>query len=148
MSFKLADVLTLTVLAVFTLLYGYSALQFDVPSDIHNPGPGYFPLLLAGGLLLLCLFSLVASFRRTKEPKLELPNGKLVVLTILVIAGFLVSWSYFGFFYLNLFIFQFILVAVYRRKHGVLELLKAAGLSAGVCLFVYLAFDLLLKIDL
>ncbi|MDD2867015.1 tripartite tricarboxylate transporter TctB family protein [Neomegalonema sp.] len=68
LKFDLTDLLAGLMFVAFGLIFGLTS-WFDLDlGTARRMGPGYFPLLLSGVLLLLGLIIILASTRRQGEP--------------------------------------------------------------------------------
>src|SRR5699024_5509387 len=76
-------------------------------------GPGYFPKILAVGLIIFCLLSLLQT-RKEQEKKISLPHVKTILVTIGITIVFFLSWKFLGLFYLNTFLYLLVLFIYYN----------------------------------
>jgi hypothetical protein len=80
-----------TLLVAIAIAFGAGALRYPLGSFVHA-GPGLFPLLLSGLLLMLGLVTLVQSRFVASEP-VDF-NVKNIVLIMLALGGFVVLSKY------------------------------------------------------
>jgi hypothetical protein len=145
---------------VFILLgAGYLAYNTSYSIDTwNNPGPGIFPLIVGGVLLLLAVGQLVQTLRRPgKEDNRKntgfrfqsiraslSKSGEIkpsILVGVFVIYLLLVQGV--GFFIPN-----FVFVVVSSRLLGAKDWARPAALALGICLFCYLLFEVWLKLSL
>lgn len=119
---------------VFGLFFAYQSWIMEIGTALRM-GPGYFPLLLAGILVLLGIVVLVQATRVQGEPMGPLAwRGMLLILPAPIFFGLTVrGLGFVPAVFLAAFIASF---ASVRMK-----LLPALVLSAGVALFSYLVFS-------
>src|SRR5947209_17588922 len=79
------------LLGVIALAFGLGALRYNMGSLVHA-GPGLFPLLLSGLLLVLAFITIVQS--RFLEPAPLDFNVKNIALIMLALGGFVVIAKY------------------------------------------------------
>jgi hypothetical protein len=79
------------LLAAIALAFGLGALRYNMGSLVHA-GPGLFPLLLSGLLLVLALITIVQSRFLEAEP-LDF-NLKNIALIMLALGGFVIISKY------------------------------------------------------
>jgi len=114
-------------------LFGYQSLQMELGTAFRM-GPGYFPLVLSGVLIVLGLVVLMQSFRAEGEPAgLIAWRGMLLILPAPILFGLTVRGS--GFLP-AIFCAAFVASFASSRMNAV----KAILLAAGVTAFSYAAF--------
>ena len=88
LKFDLTDLLAGLMFVAFGLIFGLTS-WFDLDlGTARRMGPGYFPLLLSGVLLLLGLIIILASTRRQGEPVGALAwRGMALILTAPLVFG-------------------------------------------------------------
>lgn len=145
---------------VFILLgVGYLAYNMSYSIDTwNNPGPGIFPLIVGGVLILLAVGQLMQTLRkpgkqddrksagfRFQSVGAFLPKSgeikPLILVGVLVIYLLLVQGV--GFFISN-----FVFVVVSSRLMGAKDWARPVALALGICLFCYLLFEVWLKLSL
>jgi len=143
---KIVDILILIFIIVLAIIYANSALDFkQSPNTI---GAGYFPLLLSVLLVIFCLVSIFKAVKSTNNIKINLSNIKLIGLTTIIVGLFIYSWSTIGLFYVNVAIFIFLLITIYKRTNKVIPLLKNFTMAVSITIPVYLIFGLILNLSL
>ncbi|WP_067726517.1 tripartite tricarboxylate transporter TctB family protein [Oceanobacillus damuensis] len=148
MNSKIANSITLIFIMIFGLVYWNSAGKLKGSHDDTTLSAAYFPKLLVIVLIILCLISLIQTIRGNSE-KINIENLKLIGLTTLFIIIFIASWGYFGYFYINTFLFVFILITMYRLPNKKAKLLiKNAVTSLFITVIIYGVFDLILNFRL
>lgn len=111
-------------------------------------GSGYFPRLLAIALIILSVINLVKTFVTKDNKKIELPNAGRIWWTIGLLALFFVTWNLFGYFFIQVFVYLFIMFTLYRlplgweKKHFAINLAVALVLT----LLIYLVFDVIMYV--
>ncbi len=145
--------------SALVLLFGLAFLACNTgyPMDTWgNPGPGVFPLIAGGALVLLAAWQLAGDVRLIlrKEPAErghdERPayEGRMTggwrspVLMMLLLVAYLLSVTWIGFFVSN---FLFIVAA--SRLVGSRDWGRPVILSLGVDVFCYLLFEVWLKLS-
>ncbi|WP_119391644.1 tripartite tricarboxylate transporter TctB family protein [Taklimakanibacter lacteus] len=119
---------------VLGLFFAYQSWMMDMGTALRM-GPGYFPLLLAGILLLLGIIVLIQATRVASEPIGPLAwRGMLLILPAPIFFGLTVR----GLGFLPA-IFITALIASFASMR--MKPITALILSAGVTLFSYLVFS-------
>jgi len=145
---------------VFILLgAGYLAYNTSYSTDTwNNPGPGVFPLIVGGVLILLAVGQLLQTLRKPGKQddrkgagfwfqslRASLSKGgeikPLILVGVFVI--YLLMIRGVGFFISN-----FVFVVVSSRLMGAKDWARPVALALGVCLFCYLLFEVWLKLSL
>ncbi|MCM3716500.1 tripartite tricarboxylate transporter TctB family protein [Alkalihalobacillus oceani] len=149
MSYRLATYLSLLFLVGLGGLFIYTSLQFNEGAGGQVIGPAFFPQLVSGLLIVMCIISAFTTWRKekTSEDTLTIPQLKYILFTIAALVIFVALWDLFGLFYLFAFLFLFSLFYVYNRTDSKKKrILKAVGLSIAIGLFIYLVFEKLLNV--
>lgn len=114
-------------------------------------GPTYFPNILAGTLVALCIVVLVKNFRDTSPKNLEkivTPNFWYILATMVFVIAFVASWQMFGAFYLNVFVFLTVLLTLYRLEFGIKNSLFVGIVTSVLTTgFLYALFGRILAIS-
>ena len=145
---------------VFILLgAGYLAYNTSYSIDTwNNPGPGVFPLIVGGVLILLTVGQWMQTLRRPGKQddrksagfkfqsvrSFLLKSGEtrpLILVGVFVIYLLMVEGV--GFFISN-----FVFVVVSSRLMGAKDWARPSALALGICLFCYLLFEVWLKLSL
>ena len=87
---SLKDLLAGLIFIGFGLSFGYATLGYQIGTALRM-GPGYFPLVLSGIMVLLGVIILVQSFASGPD---ETPVGRVPWLGLLLIIGALVFFGY------------------------------------------------------
>ncbi|MCM3761123.1 tripartite tricarboxylate transporter TctB family protein [Alkalihalobacillus oceani] len=149
MSYRLATYLSLLFLAGLGVLFMYTSLQFNDRASGQIIGPAFFPQLVSGLLIFMCIISAFTTWRKekTSDDTLNIPQLKYILFTIVALVIFVALWDAFGLFYLFALLFLSSLLYVYNRKDSTKKrILKAVGLSIVIGLFIYLVFEKLLNV--
>jgi putative tricarboxylic transport membrane protein len=133
------DVLAGLLFLLIAAIFGEGAIRLPMGTTIRM-GPGYFPVLLSGGLALLGLLALVGGLRGASEQTAVLPLawGRMLVISAAALA-FVFGLERLGF-PLSVFLTVFIASAASRSFH----LLPCLALAAGVAAAAWVIFALLL----
>ncbi|TQR17883.1 tripartite tricarboxylate transporter TctB family protein [Psychrobacillus soli] len=148
MNSKKATYIALTLIIILGLVYLKSAIDMGY-GDTSTPGAGFFPILLVCMLVVLCIVSLIQTMMRTDDKKIDLPNIRLISLTVIISFLFILSWVWFGYFYISLFAYLLILMTVYyfeemnKKRFG-----KNLVISLVLTVLIYGVFDYLLGLNL
>lgn len=115
-------------------------------------GPTYFPNVLAALVVILSLVTLVKNLRDKSEENCAViltPNAGYILATFALVVAFLLSWQFFGFFYLNAFVLLTVLMTLYRIEFGLKNSL-IVGLITSVSTtgFLYVLFGQVLALSL
>ncbi len=146
MSMKIGTYTSLVCLIILGIFYLQSANKMS-NVEFWAVDQGYLPKLLAILLIILCLMSFYTTWKK-EEKKVELPNLKYIFLTIGVTILYLLSWRYFGNFYLNTFLFIMSLLLVYRPISGQKIKVYIDGIVAiGVTAALFLLFGYVMNIN-
>ena len=141
------------------LLFGLGYLLYDLKYSLDtwaNPGPGIFPLMAGGVLVILSLYQSVQVFRRCRggEDK-GAPGGNLrsilqslksdqrkplLMIGLFVIYLLMVKW-------VGFFVSDFLFVVFCSKLIGAKGWGRPIALSAGVNLFCYFLFEVWLKLS-
>ncbi|SNS84148.1 tripartite tricarboxylate transporter TctB family protein [Tropicimonas sediminicola] len=107
-------------------------------------GPTYFPNILTGLLVLLCIVTLIRNVRDSSPEnttKVETHNSRYILATLGLAIAFIASWQNLGYFYLNVFVLLTILLTIYRIEFGIgNSLLVGAVTSAFTTAFLFALF--------
>jgi putative tricarboxylic transport membrane protein len=140
------------------LLFGLGYLLFDLKYSLDtwaNPGPGIFPLMAGGVLVILSVYQSVQVFRRRRRGEgegtcvgnrsiLELLKAAerkpLLMIGLFVIYLLMVQW-------VGFFISDFLFVVFCSKLIGAKGWGRAVAFSAGVNLFCYFLFEVWLKLS-
>ena len=112
--------------------------------NLHAPGPGFFPALIAGVLVLLSLVLMVRGGNREGEETPVTASSVLrMLLVFLALVGYFVLLEYLGFVIISFLLMSFLFLWVGRQKWYV------ALASAVICIgLAYVLFEVLLKSNL
>lgn len=146
MKTKSADTLILLIIIGAAIFYANSAFNFN--QSPGTMGAGYFPLLLSALLIILCLISIFKIVKSNENIKISLSNIRIIVLTTVLVGGFIYSWSKTGMFYVNVLILIFLLITIYKQIYKIIPLIINFVLSIVFTIFIYLIFGLILNLNL
>ena len=144
---EIVSSLALILLGAGYLAYS-AAYSLDTP---NNPGPGVFPLIVGGILILLTLSQLIRSLKQVRKQTLSedpsLPPTRGIrskpVFLVLVFATYLLVMNWSGFFSST-----FLFAVVSSRLIGAKDWGRPVALAAGIGLFCYLLFVVWLKLSM
>jgi hypothetical protein len=143
------------------ILFGVGCLLYNTkyPMDTWaNPGPGIFPLIVGGLLVILAAWQLAQAVRKTKPEETKEGRGgigspirellqrnrgevrPLLMIAVFIVYLLMVKWV--GFFVSN---FLFVIVA--SKLIGAKDWGRPIVLSAGISLFCYFLFEVWLKLS-
>lgn len=147
MSSKRGTDISLFLIIIFAIGYYFAINKLPEANDSVSLGPRYFPTLL---VILLVLLSCISFFqtRKQEDKIIHIANIHLIIITIVLTILFFLSWSLVGYFYINCFVFVFLLFITFNW--GQLEIKKRifshSVIASTITLSIYLFFDLLLGI--
>lgn len=149
MTIKRSSYLVLLLLIVVGVVYIKTAIDLN-GGTISDISAGFFPILLGGLLIIFCVISLIQTALKTNDKKFDLPNLPLILITIGISALFILSWSWFGYFYISMFLYLLALMTVFyheelRNKRRILTNILLALFITGL---IYFVFDYLLGLRL
>lgn len=145
------------VLILFSLTFLVYTTRYPI-DDWESPGPAVFPLLAGGVLLILAAGQLIRALlapgapagERERIPKVKAlkaflrenqGEAKVLILTALMIS-YILMMQWIGFF-----VSTVLLVILSSRLLEAKGWIRPIALSAGVCLFCYLLFEVWLKLS-
>nr|WP_309098405.1 tripartite tricarboxylate transporter TctB family protein [Fredinandcohnia onubensis] len=149
MTIKQSSYLVLLLLIVVGVVYIKTAIDQNGGS-ISDIGAGFFPIILGSLLIILCVVSFIQNALKTNDKKLDLPNLPLILITIGISALFIISWNWFGYFYISLVVYLLALMTVFYKEElrNKSRLLKNILLSLFITGLIYFVFDYLLGLRL
>lgn len=151
MNKKQLNYIVLIFFILLGIVYGLKGLSFRNVRlfESTSPSPGYFPIILSVLLVILCLINIVATYFKKSNETINFPNLKLILLTIVAIVLFFISWSSFGYFFINVYVFILFLIIAYRFKDFCWKMiLKNSIMVLGITFCLYLIFKVFLNIRL
>lgn len=154
MTWKTLNSIMSVVLIMGGLAYALN-LNYSASQTIYfsgsGVGPTYFPNVLTGLLVILCVVVLIKNLRNSDPDNVEkvvTENSKYILATLALTIAFIASWQYLGYFYLNVFVLLTILLTIYRIEFGLKNsLLVGAATAAGTTVFLYGLFGNILEIS-
>jgi len=149
MTIKRSSYLVLLLLIVVGVVYIKTAIDLNGGS-ISDIGAGFFPIILGSLLIILCVVSFIQNALKANDKKLDLPNLPLILITIGISALFIISWNWFGYFYISLAVYLLALMTVFYKEElrNKSRLLKNILLSLFITGLIYFVFDYLLGLRL
>lgn len=148
-SYRVVNLLVYAALSVLSIMVirALSDLPVTLPGDV---GTHFFPTMLAWGILGLCALGAIRTLLSGSAEAFRIEYFRRVAFTIALIAAFFLSWSNFGFFYLQAFVFLLILFTFYRLPIGLSTRLVTinAIVALGITAFCYVVFNFLIYVDL
>ena len=127
-------------LAIFSLVISF---QYSY-SGIVGPGPGFFPMWLSVSLIILSILYIYESIKGKNVSEEEWPTGhslKQILFIIMSLVLFLVLFVLCGFLFAGII---FLIVLFYKEY----KWFVTASLSVGITLFIYVMFNIVLKVHL
>ncbi|MFZ4452661.1 tripartite tricarboxylate transporter TctB family protein [Salibacterium aidingense] len=148
MSYKLMSYTVLLGLICIAVFGFISSSRMTNPMSDQPIGPGYFPTALSVILFILCILSLITTWKK-EDQKISLPNIKYIILTILGIGLYILSWNISEAFFICTFVFLLFLLTLFsKQKFDGRTIWINFIVSLGILLFIYFLFDRLLNISL
>lgn len=149
MSWKLLDRIILLFLIFVGLSYAINVNDTASRYISSNTlGPTYFPNILTGLLIVLCIIAFVQG-KNKENTKVVIPNFKYMLFTISLTVLFILCWQKVGYFYVNIFVFITILLTVFRKEKGIKHSLAVGAFTALLTTgMLYLLFGIVLAISL
>lgn len=148
MHYRIATYISLFLIAIVGVIYIILTLDFSSANN-QAVGPGFFPLIVCGFLIVMCVLSALNTLfsEKVKERTFEIPNSKLVLITGILLVIFVGLWTFYGFSYLASFIFLFILFYLYNDNINIKpKIIVATSISLFLTIFVYIIFENILGI--
>ncbi|WEX08094.1 tripartite tricarboxylate transporter TctB family protein [Chelativorans sp. AA-79] len=143
MSFNRKDFATGAIFAVFALIYGFMSLTTMQVGTPVRMGPGFFPAMLSGVLLLIALFLMARSFLRTAEtPFGEIAWRAIIFLTIAIVVFAATAES------LGMLPGTFVAGLISSAASRTMTPPKALAVAAGIGVFCTLVFTVGLHVPL
>jgi hypothetical protein len=132
---SLKDILSGLIFIAFGLAFGYASLSYDLGTTLRM-GPGYFPLVLSGLVVLLGALTLFKAFTAGAD---ETPVGPMPWLGLVLLVGAL---FFFGFTVRGLGLVPALLITVFMsafasRHNGIVA---AAVIALGMTVLCVLIF--------
>ena len=127
-------------LAIFSLVISF---QYSY-SGIIGPGPGFFPIWLSVSLIILSILYIYESIKGKNVSEEEWPTGqslKQILFIIMSLVLFLLLFVLCGFLVAGII---FLTVLFYKEY----KWFVTASLSVGITLFIYVMFNIVLKVHL
>ncbi len=137
---------SLLLILALGIIYFIGAYRLPEPFDPNSYGSGYFPKILGVILIGLCLINMW-QIRKEEDKKVDMPQMKKIVYTILLTLLYLLVWHYIGYFYVVTFIFLFVLFTYYSTDRSKKGLALIGVITACAIIFLYLVFERLLNIN-
>ena len=145
MSYKKATYLSLALMIVLAAFYYWAALDFQDNRNRNSVGPGYFPMILSVVLIILCIISWIQTIRKP-DYKINIPNLRVIGLSLLAIALFLISWFFINLFYISCFVFLLVLSILYNPGLNRKSLVINLSTSLAITVFIYILFGLIIQV--
>lgn len=149
LSTRVMNLLVYAALSVLSILVirALSGLPVTIPGDV---GTHFFPTMLAYAILGLCAIGAVRTVLAGRGDDFRTENIGRIVATAVFMAAFFLSWENFGAFYLQAFVFLFVLFTYYRLSMGltVRALALNAVVAFGITATCYIVFNYLIYVDL
>ncbi len=129
------------------IIYAMQSMRAPMEGDI---GAWFVPSAVAWLIIGLCVVGVIRTLAVGRTETFVIPAFGRVLISILIIALFLVSWVYLGAFYLQMFVFLMVLSLIYRRPVGIdaRQIIITTAVSAAITLFSYIVFAHLIYVDL
>lgn len=132
------------IILLFGVIIFWQSLSFDIYSDI-GPGPGLFPMILSGLLIVLSIFYIISSVKKIRIMTDEvLPKGKTVwkvLRIVLAVALFVILAPFTGFSIASMIVLLIVFL-------GEMKWYSAVGISLVTTVLVFITFYKLLGVPL
>jgi len=143
MSINRKDFATGAIFAAFGLSYGYMSLTTMAVGTPVRMGPGFFPAMLSGALLVIAAFVMVRSFVRTEEtPFGEVPWRAIILVTLAIVTFALTARG------LGMLPGMFVATFIACTASPKISPLRGVLISAGIAAFCTLLFTIALRVPL
>ncbi|MGE4282755.1 MAG: tripartite tricarboxylate transporter TctB family protein [Clostridia bacterium] len=151
MSKKKASIVSEIIVIIIGLYFLVTTYTFPYGDGMIIP-PSYYPRLVS---ILMILFGLASLYRdifgadKNNKDQLEITNIKNFFLMIILAVIIVVSWKFFGLFYLAAFLCTAVaLFCLNPAPNSTKKKILSICISVGFTIFVYVSFEILLKIKL
>lgn len=139
---------------VLTLIFGLAGLAAifqasEFPPAGNELGPAFFPTAIAVVMLAFCVIVLLRSFA-AKPVKVDFDNKGAMAIALVITVLFLILWATFHkFFFLWVFLMACGMFFGFQgwKVRNIKLLSTGLGLGAGITLFVYIVFGMLIKLN-
>lgn len=146
MSYKIATYTTLLLIVVLASVFFYIASGFTTLRSNQPVSPATFPQIVSVLLVVMSIVSFITT-RRQKDEKVELPNFRYVIYTIIAIIVFTFLWEAFGYFYPLLILLLAVLFYLYDDNSSFKrKILTSIILAFVVGTLIYVVFATLLNV--
>lgn len=140
MKYRLFDLAAYVAIAVVGLLVILEAgkLPEGFGGEVSS---GSFPRAIGYLIVAFCGIGIVSSFLKDVK-KISFPNTGRVIVSLIMMSAFVLSWSFFGYFYIQLAIFLFVVLAYYRAPAGLSSrvLTQNFAVSFSIAMLFYVVF--------
>jgi hypothetical protein len=148
MSEKKLSLVFLCLIASFGAYYIIESIPL-LTATLGGISAGYVPFWLSIILVILCGLNLVQTLlkKESKDKKIIIQNWKYIIFTLVILPLYFMSWSNFGYFYIQTFFLLLILMLVYKIPTGLSarNVIPIAALC-GLCTFIiYIIFSVIFK---
>lgn len=148
MDYRKGSIVLTLIFALIGLLAIFEGTKFPAGGR-NDPGPAFFPILIAAIMVTVCAVVLIRSIA-SKPAEVEFNNKGAVLFAVVLTVLFLVLWEYFH----QLFLVWVFLLACGMycgfqkgKLRDIRVLSTALGIAAGVTFFVYIMFDILIQLN-
>lgn len=149
MSYRSVNLVVFAGIAALCLaiINAMQSMRAPMEGDI---GAWFLPSAVAWLILGLCVIGVIRTFAVGRTEAFVIPALGRILISILIIALFMLSWIYLGAFYLQMFVFLMVLSLVYRKPVGLdaRQVIITTAVSAAITLFSYIVFAHLIYVDL
>lgn len=148
MNYRAGSIVLTLVFALMGVVAIYQATQF--PQAGNDLGPAFFPTIISVLMLAFSAIVIVKSFLTKSEEKVEFNNKWIQLSSLILTVLFLILWGTFH----DLFLLWVFLLSCgmfwgfQGWKVGNIRVLSTGlAIGAGVTLFVYLVFGLMIQLN-
>jgi putative tricarboxylic transport membrane protein len=130
----------LAAIALVAAVYTWMAFGMEWETAAGRIGPGFFPRIIGGLTVALCVVAIARCVRERRPAEAEAgPHGRLVALTALGLLGYLLLFEYIGAALASV-VFMLFLLSAINRGRTVANVVLAVLLPAAL----YLLFEIVL----
>lgn len=135
-----ADIISGVIVIMISLFFGINTMKFNA-STSTDLGAQFMPRVYVGLLIFLSLLMIIKSIKDKNKEKSSYSKSTFIVMALLSI--YILVMPYLGF-YISTPIFIFILLRYLKIENRIIYL----GIPIGMTAFIYVFFNILLKVSL
>lgn len=140
MKYRIFDITAYIAIAIvgFLVILEAGRLPEGFGGEVSS---GSFPRALGYLIIAFCGIGIVSSFFKSIK-EISFPNTGRLIVSLVMMSAFVLSWSIFGYFYIQLAIFLFVILAYYRAPAGLSSrvLKQNFAVSFSIAMLFYVVF--------